>query len=385
MFLIREMENEMNADVSKLLKGQLDSVEIAVEEITALSSKVDELARELNDHGKLSIKQLSQFQSATGDTQKVLSGLLNNAEKFDDFIAVGSSVSSDIQNGVQSLSSAIAETTNSLNTVLERFGREVNSSLDYVRQTSSELQSNFAVSVGQLQGSLADSKRQLIESLEVLTVSVTETSSKTSTELSAASQELLSVAEQVRGKLLEVPSSVETRILERLEPSLDQFSSSISVGANAVTNATDSVVAQVSKVAQRSSEEIAILIEKHQTIIQQHNVVSSDLQSFLSNADDFVRMSKALEQNRALLVEIEKGLSARTAPIFDRLDYALCGAVLGWIVGYFAFGFSTAEVLTTLLGPVLLALYSQPIVKKIVRAFRGSSTGQWTPPVPPSS
>jgi ABC-type transporter Mla subunit MlaD len=385
MFLIREMENEMNADVSKLLKGQLDSVEIAVEEITALSSKVDELARELNDHGKLSIKQLSQFQSATGDTQKVLSGLLNNAEKFDDFIAVGSSVSSDIQNGVQSLSSAIAETTNSLNTVLERFGREVNSSLDYVRQTSSELQSNFAVSVGQLQGSLADSKRQLIESLEVLTVSVTETSSKTSTELSAASQELLSVAEQVRGKLLEVPSSVETRILERLEPSLDQFSSSISVGVNAVTNATDSVVAQVSKVAQRSSEEIAILIEKHQTIIQQHNVVSSDLQSFLSNADDFVRMSKALEQNRALLVEIEKGLSARTAPIFDRLDYALCGAVLGWIVGYFAFGFSTAEVLTTLLGPVLLALYSQPIVKKIVRAFRGSSTGQWTPPVPPSS
>jgi ABC-type transporter Mla subunit MlaD len=385
MFLIREMENEMNTDVSKLLKGQLDSVEIAVEEITALSSKVDELARELNDHGKLSIKQLSQFQSATGDTQKVLSGLLNNAEKFDDFIAVGSSVSSDIQNGVQSLSSAIAETTNSLNTVLERFGREVNSSLDYVRQTSSELQSNFAVSVGQLQGSLADSKRQLIESLEVLTVSVTETSSKTSTELSAASQELLSVAEQVRGKLLEVPSSVETRILERLEPSLDQFSSSISVGANAVTNATDSVVAQVSKVAQRSSEEIAILIEKHQTIIQQHNVVSSDLQSFLSNADDFVRMSKALEQNRALLVEIEKGLSARTAPIFDRLDYALCGAVLGWIVGYFAFGFSTAEVLTTLLGPVLLALYSQPIVKKIVRAFRGSSTGQWTPPVPPSS
>lgn len=375
----------MNADVSKLLKGQLDSVEIAVEEITALSSKVDELARELNDHGKLSIKQLSQFQSATGDTQKVLSGLLNNAEKFDDFIAVGSSVSSDIQNGVQSLSSAIAETTNSLNTVLERFGREVNSSLDYVRQTSSELQSNFAVSVGQLQGSLADSKRQLIESLEVLTVSVTETSSKTSTELSAASQELLSVAEQVRGKLLEVPSSVETRILERLEPSLDQFSSSISVGVNAVTNATDSVVAQVSKVAQRSSEEIAILIEKHQTIIQQHNVVSSDLQSFLSNADDFVRMSKALEQNRALLVEIEKGLSARTAPIFDRLDYALCGAVLGWIVGYFAFGFSTAEVLTTLLGPVLLALYSQPIVKKIVRAFRGSSTGQWTPPVPPSS
>ena len=375
----------MNADVSKLLKGQLDSVEIAVEEITALSSKVDELARELNDHGKLSIKQLSQFQSATDDTQKVLSGLLNNAEKFDDFIAVGSSVSSDIQNGVQSLSSAIAETTNSLNTVLERFGREVNSSLDYVRQTSSELQSNFAVSVGQLQGSLADSKRQLIESLEVLTVSVTETSSKTSTELSAASQELLSVAEQVRGKLLEVPSSVETRILERLEPSLDQFSSSISVGANAVTNATDSVVAQVSKVAQRSSEEIAILIEKHQTIIQQHNVVSSDLQSFLSNADDFVRMSKALEQNRALLVEIEKGLSARTAPIFDRLDYALCGAVLGWIVGYFAFGFSTAEVLTTLLGPVLLALYSQPIVKKIVRAFRGSSTGQWTPPVPPSS
>jgi hypothetical protein len=294
-------------------------------------------------------------------------------------------VSSDIQNGVQSLSSAIAETTNSLNAVLERFGREVNSSLDYVRQTSSELQSNFAVSVGQLQGSLADSKRQLIESLEVLTVSVTETSSKTSTELSAASQELLSVAEQVRGKLLEVPSSVETRILERLEPSLDQFSSSISVGANAVTNATDSVVAQVSKVAQRSSEEIAILIEKHQTIIQQHNVVSSDLQSFLSNADDFVRMSKALEQNRALLVEIEKGLSARTAPIFDRLDYALCGAVLGWIVGYFAFGFSTAEVLTTLLGPVLLALYSQPIVKKIVRAFRGSSTGQWTPPVPPSS
>lgn len=375
----------MNADVSKLLKGQLDSVEIAVEEITALSSKVDELARELNDHGKLSIKQLSQFQSATGDTQKVLSGLLNNAEKFDDFIAVGSSVSSDIQNGVQSLSSAIAETTNSLNAVLERFGREVNSSLDYVRQTSSELQSNFAVSVGQLQGSLADSKRQLIESLEVLTVSVTETSSKTSTELSAASQELLSVAEQVRGKLLEVPSSVETRILERLEPSLDQFSSSISVGANAVTNATDSVVAQVSKVAQRSSEEIAILIEKHQTIIQQHNVVSSDLQSFLSNADDFVRMSKALEQNRALLVEIEKGLSARTAPIFDRLDYALCGAVLGWIVGYFAFGFSTAEVLTTLLGPVLLALYSQPIVKKIVRAFRGSSTGQWTPPIPPSS
>ena len=375
----------MNTDVSKLLKGQLDSVEIAVEEITALSSKVDELARELNEHGKLSIKQLSQFQSATGDTQKVLSGLLNNAEKFDDFIAVGSSVSSDIQNGVQSLSSAIAETTNSLNTVLERFGREVNSSLDYVRQTSSELQSNFAVSVGQLQGSLADSKRQLIESLEVLTVSVTETSSKTSTELSAASQELLSVAEQVRGKLLEVPSSVETRILERLEPSLDQFSSSISVGANAVTNATDSVVAQVSKVAQRSSEEIAILIEKHQTIIQQHNVVSSDLQSFLSNADDFVRMSKALEQNRALLVEIEKGLSARTAPIFDRLDYALCGAVLGWIVGYFAFGFSTAEVLTTLLGPVLLALYSQPIVKKIVRAFRGSSTGQWTPPVPPSS
>jgi ABC-type transporter Mla subunit MlaD len=385
MFLIREMENEMNTDVSKLLKGQLDSVEIAVEEITALSSKVDELARELNEHGKLSIKQLSQFQSATGDTQKVLSGLLNNAEKFDDFIAVGSSVSSDIQNGVQSLSSAIAETTNSLNTVLERFGREVNSSLDYVRQTSSELQSNFAVSVGQLQGSLADSKRQLIESLEVLTVSVTETSSKTSTELSAASQELLSVAEQVRGKLLEVPSSVETRILERLEPSLDQFSSSISVGANAVTNATDSVVAQVSKVAQRSSEEIAILIEKHQTIIQQHNVVSSDLQSFLSNADDFVRMSKALEQNRALLVEIEKGLSARTAPIFDRLDYALCGAVLGWIVGYFAFGFSTAEVLTTLLGPVLLALYSQPIVKKIVRAFRGSSTGPWTPPVPPSS
>jgi hypothetical protein len=385
MFLIREMENEMNADVSKLLKGQLDSVEIAVEEITALSSKVDELARELNDHGKLSIKQLSQFQSATGDTQKVLNGLLKNGEKFDDFIAVGSSVSSDIQNGVQSLSSAIAETTNSLNTVLERFGREVNSSLDYVRQTSSELQSNFAVSVGQLQGSLADSKRQLIESLEVLTVSVTETSSKTSTELSAASQELLSVAEQVRGKLLEVPSSVETRILERLEPSLDQFSSSISVGANAVTNATDSVVAQVSKVAQRSSEEIAILIEKHQTIIQQHNVVSSDLQSFLSNADDFVRMSKALEQNRALLVEIEKGLSARTAPIFDRLDYALCGAVLGWIVGYFAFGFSTAEVLTTLLGPVLLALYSQPIVKKIVRAFRGSSTGQWTPPVPPSS
>lgn len=375
----------MNADVSKLLKGQLDSVEIAVEEITALSSKVDELARELNDHGKLSIKQLSQFQSATGDTQKVLSGLLNNAEKFDDFISVGSSVSSDIQNGVQSLSSAVAETTNSLNAVLERFGREVNSSLDYVRQTSSELQSNFAVSVGQLQGSLADSKRQLIESLEVLTASVTETSSKTSTELSAASQELLSVAEQVRGKLLEVPSSVETRILEQLEPSLDQFSSSISVGANAVTNATDSVVAQVSKVAQRSSEEIAILIEKHQTIIQQHNVVSSDLQSFLSNADDFVRMSKALEQNRALLVEIEKGLSARTAPIFDRLDYALCGAVLGWIVGYFAFGFSTAEVLTTLLGPVLLALYSQPIVKKIVRAFRGSSTGQWTPPVPPSS
>jgi ABC-type transporter Mla subunit MlaD len=379
------MENEMNTDVSKLLKGQLDSVEIAVEEITALSSKVDELARELNEHGKLSIEQLSLFRSATADTHRVLEGLLLNSGKFDEFIAVGSSVSDEIRMGVQNLDSTVVETTKLLNSVLDRFDKEVNTSLDYVRQTSSELQSNFAVSVGQLQGTLADSKRQMVESLESLTLMVNESSSRARAELEVASRGLLDATDQVRSRLEALPSSVEAQILERVEPGIASFTSSLTLGSSAVTSATNSVTEQVAQVAKKSSDEISTIIAQHNAIIHRHEQVAGDLKGFLDHADEFIRMSKALEQNRALLVEIEKGLSARTAPIFDRLDYALCGAVLGWIVGYFAFGFSTAEVLTTLLGPVLLALYSQPIVKKIVRAFRGSGTGPWTPPVPPSS
>jgi hypothetical protein len=378
------MGNEMNTEVSKVIQGQLDSVAVAVQEVTLLSSKVDDLARELHDHGKLSIDQLEQFKSATGDTQRTLDGLFQNLAKFDEFISAGSTVSEEIREGVIGLKTTLTDTTTLLSALLDRFGKEANAALDNVRQTSSELLSNFAVSVGQLQGAVTDSRRQLVESLESLTTLILETSSRTSSELGTAAQGLLSAAGQVRSQLEEMPNSVEARILERVEPNLARFEISIADGSTAVTNATSSVTAQVAQVAQKSSDEINLLIVRHDGIIKEHDRVATDLQGFLNNAEEFIKMSKALEQNRDLLVEIEKGLSARKSSILDRLDIAVVGMGLGYLVGHFTFGFKNEEVLATLAAPALAVLFSEPLLKAIARQFKGRNNSKWTPPAPPN-
>ena len=375
----------MNTEVSKVIQGQLDSVAVAVQEVALLSSKVDDLARELHDHGKLSIDQLEQFKSATADTQRTLDGLFQNLAKFDQFISAGTAVSEEIREGVNSLRATVADATTSLSALLDRFGKEANAALENVRQTSSELQSNFAVSVGQLQGALTDSRRQLVDSLESLTTLILETSSRTTTELGTAAQGLVSAAGEVRSQLEEIPNSVEARILERVEPNLARFEASIAEGTVAVTNAASSVTAQVAQVAQKSSDEINSLIVRHDGIVKEHDRVATGLQEFLNNADEFIQMSKALEQNRALLVEIEKGLSARKSSILDRLDIAVVGMGIGYLVGHFTFGFKNEEVLATLAAPALAVLFSEPLLKAIARQFKGRNNGNWKPPAPPTA
>jgi hypothetical protein len=223
-----------------------------------------------------------------------------------------------------------------------------------------------------------------VESLESLTTLILETSSRTSSELGTAAQGLLSAAGQVRSQLEEMPNSVEARILERVEPNLARFEISIADGSTAVTNATSSVTAQVAQVAQKSSDEINLLIVRHDGIIKEHDRVATDLQGFLNNAEEFIKMSKALEQNRDLLVEIEKGLSARKSSILDRLDIAVVGMGLGYLVGHFTFGFKNEEVLATLAAPALAVLFSEPLLKAIARQFMGRNNSKWTPPAPPN-
>ena len=375
----------MNTDVSKVIKSQLESVEEAVKGVASLSGKVDELANELHAHGRLSIDQLTMFKSATEDTHKLLEGLIRNSGKIDEFINAGGEVTAEIRGEVGKLNAAVAETTSSLNLVLERFSGEVNASLDHVRKTSSDLQSNFAVAVGQLQATLADTKRQLVETMDSLTVSIGEVSSRSTAELGSAAQALLDATEIVRNRLEGMPNAVETRILERVEPGMANFSSSLVDGARSVTEAATLVTSEVAQVAKKSSDELSNLVTQHKSIIAEHEKVSSSLQGFLNNADEFVNMSKALETNRALLIEIEKGLSSRKASIVDRLDIALVGTGIGYLVGHFVFGFENEEVLAVLAAPALAVLASEPLVNALLRQFRNRGKSQWTPPAPPTA
>jgi hypothetical protein len=375
----------MNTDVSKVIKSQLESVEEAVKGVASLSGKVDELANELHAHGRLSIDQLTVFKSATEDTHKLLEGLIKNSGKIDEFINAGGEVTAEIRGEVGKLNVAVADTTSSLNLVLERFAGEVNASLDHVRKTSSDLQSNFAVAVGQLQATLADTKRQLVETMDSLTLSIGELTSRSTAELGSAAQALLDTTEQVRSRLAEMPNSVETQILERVEPGMVTFSSSLVDGAKSVTEAATLVTSEVSQVAKKSSDEISNLVTQHKSIIADHERVSSSLQGFLNNAEDFVNMSKALETNRALLIEIEKGLSSRKASIVDRFDIALVGTGIGYLVGRFAFGFENEELLAVLAAPALAVLVSEPIVNALLRQIRNRGKSQWTPPAPPTA
>lgn len=375
----------MNTDVSKVIKSQLESVEEAVKGVASLSGKVDELANELHAHGRLSIDQLTMFKSATEDTHKLLEGLIRNSGKIDEFINAGGEVTAEIRGEVGKLNAAVAETTSSLNLVLERFSGEVNASLDHVRKTSSDLQSNFAVAVGQLQATLADTKRQLVETMDSLTVSIGEVSSRSTAELGSAAQALLDATEIVRNRLEGMPNAVETRIFERVEPGMANFSSSLVDGARSVTEAATLVTSEVAQVAKKSSDELSNLVTQHKSIIAEHEKVSSSLQGFLNNADEFVNMSKALETNRALLIEIEKGLSSRKASIVDRLDIALVGTGIGYLVGHFVFGFENEEVLAVLAAPALAVLASEPLVNALLRQFRNRGKSQWTPPAPPTA
>jgi ABC-type transporter Mla subunit MlaD len=375
----------MNTDVSKVIKSQLESVEEAVKAVASLSGKVDELANELHAHGRLSIDQLNVFKTATEDTHKLLDGLIRNSGKIDEFISAGSEVTTEIRSEVGKLNAVVAETTSSLNLDLERFFGEVNASLDYLRKTSSDLQSNFAVAVGQLQATLTDTKRQLLETMDSLTVSIGELSSRSTAELGSAAQALLDATEKVRNRLEDMPNAVETRILERVEPGMAKFSFSLVEGARSVSDAASSVTNEVAKVAKKSSDEISNLVTQHKSIIADHEKVSSSLQGFLNNADDFVNMSKALETNRALLIEIEKGLSSRKASIIDRFDIALVGTGIGYLIGHFVFGFKNEEVLATLAAPALAVLASEPLVNALLRLFRNRGKSQWTPPAPPSA
>lgn len=375
----------MNTDVSKVIKSQLESVEEAVKGVASLSGKVDELANELHAHGRLSIDQLTMFKSATEDTHKLLEGLIRNSGKIDEFINAGGEVTAEIRGEVGKLNAAVAETTSSLNLVLERFSGEVNASLDHLRKTSSDLQSNFAVAVGQLQATLADTKRQLVETMDSLTVSIGEVSSRSTAELGSAAQALLDATEIVRNRLEGMPNAVETRIFERVEPGMANFSSSLVDGARSVTEAATLVTSEVAQVAKKSSDELSNLVTQHKSIIAEHEKVSSSLQGFLNNADEFVNMSKALETNRALLIEIEKGLSSRKASIVDRLDIALVGTGIGYLVGHFVFGFENEEVLAVLAAPALAVLASEPLVNALLRQFRNRGKSQWTPPAPPTA
>jgi ABC-type transporter Mla subunit MlaD len=374
----------MNTDVSKVIKSQLESVEEAVKGVASLSGKVDELANELHVHGRLSIDQLTVFKTATEDTHKLLEGLIRNSGKIDEFISTGGEVTAEIRSEVGKLNEAVAETTSSLNLVLERFSGEVNASLDHVRKTSSDLQSNFAVAVGQLQATLADTKRQLLETMDSLTVSIGAVSSQFTAELGSAAQALLGATEIVRNRLEDMPNAVETRIFERVEPGMANFLFSLVDGARTVTEAATSVTSEVAQVAKKSSDEISNLVTQHKSIIADHEKVSSSLQGFLNNAEDFVKMSKALETNRALLIEIEKGLSSRKASIIDRFDIALVGTGIGYLVGHFVFGFKNEEVLATLAAPALAVLASEPLVNSLLRQFRNRGKSQWTPPAPPN-
>lgn len=378
------MGNEMNTEVSKVIQGQLDSVAIAVQEVTLLSSKVDDLARELHDHGKLSIDQLEEFKSATTDTQRTLDGLFQNLAKFDEFISAGSTVSQEIREGVIDLKTTLADTTASLSALLDRFGNEANASLDNVRKTSSELQSNFAVSVGSLQATLSDSKRQLNASVELLSTTIAQTVSQAGADLNIASSGLLQAAVDVRGQLNEMPQAVEQKILERVEPGLASFTNSLSEGTAAVTNATGAVTLQVAQVVEKSSEEISALIVKHDAIIKRHEQVSGDLQGFLSNASEFARMTTALQSNESLLVEIERGLSAREAPILFRLERAVLGVIAGCAVGQLVLDLNIAE----LLGPVTITAafgsLSGSFFRSVHKMLSKSKAKDWTPPAPPN-
>ena len=375
----------MNTEVSKVIQGQLDSVAVAVQEVALLSSKVDDLARELHDHGKLSIDQLEHFKSATTDTQRTLDGLFQNLAKFDEFISEGSTVSQEIREGVIDLKTTLADTTMSLSALLDRFGKEANASLDNVRQTSSELQSNFAVSVGSLQSTLSDSKRQLNESVELLSTTISQTVSQAGADLNIASSGLLQAAVDVRGQLNEMPQAVEQKILERVEPGLASFTNSLSEGTAAVTDATGAVTLQVAQVVEKSSEEISALIVKHDAIIKRHDQVSTDLQNFLSRAEEFHRLTAALQSNESLLTEIEKGLSSREAPVLFRLERAIGGIFFGWLLGWWVLDFETADLLGPLVITAAFGAISGSPLTSLLHVVKRPTKKEWTPPAPPGA
>jgi hypothetical protein len=181
-----------------------------------------------------------------------------------------------------------------------------------------------------------------------------------------------------------MPQAVEQKILERVEPGLASFTNSLSEGTAAVTNATGAVTLQVAQVVEKSSEEISALIVQHDAIIKRHEQVSGDLQGFLSNASEFARMTTALQSNESLLVEIERGLSAREAPILFRLERAVLGVIAGCAVGQLVLDLNIAE----LLGPVTITAafgsLSGSFFRSVHKMLSKSKAKDWTPPAPPN-
>lgn len=374
----------MSTEVSSIIKSQLDSIDLAVKEVASLSTKVNQLAKELNEHGKLSVEQLTVFQSATSDAHKVLEGLFRNSAKIDEFISVGNTVSTEIHEEVLKLNQAVVDATKSLDAVLERFDGEVNVSLDHVRKTSSELQSNFAVAIGHLQGTLADTKRQLNETLEVVSAGINDLLLRSTSEIGLSAQQLVETTESIRVRLGEMPNSVEAQILERLEPGMASFVSTLNTGSSTIAYAVDSVTTQVARVAEKSSEELSGIITRHDAVITRHETVSNDLRGFLDNSAEFMKMSKLLGENKDLVQAIEKGLSDRQTPFADRLGLAICGALVGYLIGHFIFALESNELVGTLGVPTLLALFNPKITRSIQDILKRNRESGWTPPAPPT-
>jgi chromosome segregation ATPase len=338
----------MAETIKNELSGRLQEITSAVKAVDEFSERLKILSDDLDSDRRIAREQLNEMSQALSQVQKVLAAVSSINPVLEGF-------RDEAQLAVTSLKSSTGEMDNTASLLKSTFDENLDlfkSGIDILRREIDGIQEYL--------------RTQLLEVPDMVQSSI----EPTVVHLQNAAKNLGDVSELVRGRLENLSSEINLQILNRISPEIESLNKTLLTARDAVSAVPDLVIKKIDDVYERGIQGIDKVLVSHDNQLSKMKDSTKQLEDVLNRSDDFIRMASSLERNVQLLVTLQQGLDERRPSITKRLDVALSGAAISFVVGIAVFDLDPLRVGTTLIPAILIAFNAEPIISKLFKSLR---------------